>query len=177
MIEPNQMYNVTVSADNYFGTEVNVSTVGMDPGTLSYFFQLYSLNVGTRIELNNIYYDLDKYNIREDAARELDRLVDVLVKYPDIDIRLESHTDSRACEDYNLELSEKRARSTFIHLVSKGIEPRRIQYVGLGKTLLVNDCEDGVSCSEEQHAENRRTVVEILKAKVTKRNKGNVFYF
>jgi flagellar motor protein MotB len=78
-----------------------------------------------------------------------------------------------------MELSGKRAQSSFEYLVAHGIDAKRIQYVGLGESQLVNRCRDGVNCSEEEHAQNRRTVVEILKSKVTqsRRSKVNIFYF
>lgn len=176
-VEPDHDYYVDVSARNYFGTDVTITTDGIQPGEIDYYFQLYSLDAGSRIELKNIYYDLDKYDIRPDAARELDRLVAVLNEYPDIEIKLESHTDSRGSDEYNMELSEKRAQAAVDYLVSKGIDPDRLESVGLGETQLVNDCGNGVDCTEEQHQENRRTVVEIMKAKVTKRQGGSIFYF
>lgn len=176
-IEPDKDYKVDVTAYNFFGTEVEFNTLGMKPGAIDYLVQLNSLDAGSRIELKNIYYDLAKWNIRPDAAAELDRLVSVLEEYPDLQIRLESHTDSRGADDFNMELSRKRSESAFQYLVSKGIDPDRLEYVGFGETQLVNKCEDGVNCTEEEHAENRRTVVEILKAKVTRRSKGNIFYF
>ncbi|MGQ8335231.1 OmpA family protein [Sunxiuqinia sp. A32] len=176
-IEPDHDYRVIISATNYFGTEVNFSTADMDPGVLDYYFQLYSLNAGTRINLKNIYYDLAKWDIRPDAARELDRLVSILEEYPDIQIRLESHTDSRGGDDYNMDLSQKRALTAYEYLVNHGIDPDRVEYVGFGESQLVNECDDGVNCTEEQHAENRRTVVEILQSKATRRSKGNIYYF
>ncbi|WP_159518814.1 OmpA family protein [Sunxiuqinia indica] len=176
-IEPEKDYKVNVTAYNFFGTDIDFNTVGMKPGLIDYLVQLYSLDAGTRIELENIYYDLAKWNIRPDAAQELDKLVSVLEEYPDLQIRLESHTDSRGGDEFNMELSRKRSKSAFDYLVSKGIDPSRVEHVGFGESQLVNKCDDGVSCTEAEHAENRRTVVEILKAKVTRRSKGNIFYF
>lgn len=176
-IEPDKNYKVDVTAYNFFGTDLEFNTNGMKPGVVDYLIQLYSLDAGSRIELENIYYDLAKWDIRPDAAKELDRLVSVMQEYPDLQIRLESHTDSRGGDDYNMDLSQKRSQSAFNYLVSKGISIDRLEHVGMGETQLVNQCDDGVSCSEEEHANNRRTVVEILKAKVTRRSKGNIFYF
>jgi outer membrane protein OmpA-like peptidoglycan-associated protein len=176
-IEPEKDYKVNVTAYNFFGTDIDFNTVGMKPGLIDYLVQLYSLDAGTRIELENIYYDLAKWNIRPDAAQELDKLVSVLEEYPDLQIRLESHTDSRGGDEFNMELSRKRSKSAFDYLISRGIDPSRVEHVGFGESQLVNKCDDGVSCTEAEHAENRRTVVEILKAKVTRRSKGNIFYF
>jgi outer membrane protein OmpA-like peptidoglycan-associated protein len=112
--------------------------------------------------LKGIYYDLDKYNIRPDAAKVLDSLAIILKANPGITIELGSHTDSRAAEDYNLTLSQKRAESAVEYLVKKGIAKDRLTAVGFGETQLVNDCADGVDCTEEQHQENRRTTFRIL---------------
>ncbi|PTN07481.1 WD40 repeat protein [Mangrovibacterium marinum] len=166
-IQPEHNYLVTAEADNFFGTDVEFSTQGMEPGELFYYFQLYPLDAGTRIGLTNIYFDYDKYNIRPDAVRVLDRMAETLAKYPDIDIKLEAHTDCRGTDEYNQKLSERRAKATLDYLVRKGIDKSRIEAIGFGETQLVNECADDVDCSEEKHQENRRTVFEIKKSKIT----------
>lgn len=176
-IAPGKSYQVYISAYNFFGTDLEFNTADMRPGVVDYLIQLYSLDAGSRIELKNIYYDLASWEIRPDAAKELDRLVSALKEYPDLQIRLESHTDSRGSDEFNLELSEKRSNAALDYLISKGIDADRLEHAGLGESQLVNKCDDGVDCTEEEHARNRRTVVEILKAKVTRRSKGNIFYF
>ncbi|HEX8548401.1 MAG TPA: OmpA family protein [Cytophagaceae bacterium] len=112
-----------------------------------------------------IYYDLDKAEIRYDAAIELDRLVALLKDNPDIKIEMGSHTDSRASDDYNLKLSQKRAESTVRYLASKGIDNNKMTARGYGESKLLNNCKDGVKCSEKEHQLNRRTeliVTEIM---------------
>ena len=117
-------------------------------------------------DLNTIYFDLDKSNIRPDAALELDKVVELMNKYPEMVIRLESHTDSRADDQYNMELSNRRAKSTYDYIISKGIDPDRIpKYEGFGESQLVNKCSNGVPCTEEEHQLNRRTEFIILKMK------------
>ncbi|WP_163714289.1 OmpA family protein [Mangrovibacterium lignilyticum] len=169
-IQPDRQYLVSADAENFLGTDIEFSTDGMEPGELFYYFQLYPLDAGTRIGINNIYYDYDKFNIRPDAARVLDRIAEALAKYPDIEIKLEGHTDCRGTDEYNQKLSERRAKATLEYLVRKGIDKSRIEAVGLGESQLVNECGDGVDCSEEKHQENRRTVFEIMKSKVTKKD-------
>lgn len=112
--------------------------------------------------LSGIYYDLDKADIRTDAAKVLDSLSTILSLNPSITIELGSHTDSRAPEDYKLKLSQKRAQSCVDYLLKKGISKDRMMAVGYGETKLVNDCADGVECTEEQHQENRRTTFRVL---------------
>lgn len=117
-------------------------------------------------DLETIYFDLDKDNIRPDAAIELDKVVALMNKYPGMVIRLESHTDSRAPDAYNMDLSNRRAKSTYQYIVSQGIDANRItQYQGFGESQLVNKCSNGVKCTEEEHQLNRRTEFIIIKMK------------
>ncbi len=113
------------------------------------------------IDVAPIYFDFDLYKIREDSKITLNELADKLVKYERIKIKIRSHTDSRGPEEYNIPLSEKRAKSTFDYLVAKGISPDRIQYQGYGNTMPVIDCPPG-KCTEADHQLNRRSEFEII---------------
>ena len=124
------------------------------------------------LELEYINYNLDKWDIRSDAAKILDRLAAIMMDYPDLEIRLESHTDSRGSDEYNLLLSKRRARSAFEYLVNRGIDPDRIQYEGYGETRLLNRCANGVECSEEEHEVNRRTIVKVVRKGEIKSRRG-----
>lgn len=108
--------------------------------------------------LENIYYDLDRYEIREDAAIELDKLVTILKDNPEIKIELSSHTDDRQTEQYNLKLSERRAQSAVSYLVSQGISPSRLTARGYGESKLIIQN----ATTEEEHQVNRRTEFKIL---------------
>ncbi|MCF6279223.1 MAG: OmpA family protein [Flavobacteriaceae bacterium] len=117
-------------------------------------------------DLETIYFDLDKSFIRPDAAIELDKVVNLMNRYPGMVIRLESHTDSRATKNYNLALSSLRAISTFEYIVLQGINAERIiRFEGFGESQLVNKCSDNVKCSDEEHQLNRRTEFVIIKMK------------
>lgn len=118
--------------------------------------------VGDVIKIENIYYDLGKYTIRRDAAKELDKLYDIMQKYPKLKIELRSHTDSRGSDKSNMILSDKRAKAAAAYLVSKGISPERIIGKGYGETMLINKCANGVQCTEAEHQINRRTEFKIL---------------
>jgi outer membrane protein OmpA-like peptidoglycan-associated protein len=120
---------------------------------------------GDVFTLDNIYYDLDKFFIRPEAARELDKVVALIKKYPGMQIELRSFTDSRASDTYNLRLSERRARAAFDYLIRKGIAPSRLEARGYGESELVNDCSDGANCEEAEHRLNRRTEFKILAVK------------
>ncbi len=117
------------------------------------------------IILGPVYFDFDKYHIRHsiDADEELDKIVDIMNKYPEMIVRIESHTDSRGDAQYNLMLSQKRAEATKDYMVRKGISADRIVgVVGKGETVLANNCSDGVKCTEAEHQMNRRTVFIIV---------------
>jgi len=114
------------------------------------------------VTLKKIHYDYNKCDIRADAAIELNRLVKLLNDYPDMIIELSSHTDSRGADDYNLKLSQCRADAAVTHLIKQGISKSRLVAKGYGETKLLNGCKNGVTCTDEQHAENRRTEFTIL---------------
>lgn len=121
---------------------------------------LRTLEKGAVIELKSIFYDYDKWNIRADAISDLRYLVTVMKQYPNMEIELSSHTDSRGSNDYNQILAQKRADSAKQYLVEKGIAAGRIKAVGYGENRLKNTCK---ICSEADHQENRRTEVLITK--------------
>jgi outer membrane protein OmpA-like peptidoglycan-associated protein len=115
--------------------------------------------------IENIYFDFDKHNIRNDAKTELNKVADLmLMTYPQMAIEIGSHTDSRGSFKYNEALGIRRANSTHDYLVSRGVDPKRIKKAeGFGEYNLVNDCKDGIDCSEEAHQLNRRSVFTVLK--------------
>jgi peptidoglycan-associated lipoprotein len=122
--------------------------------------------LGKAIKIENIYFDLAKFNIRKDAAKELDKIVKLMIDNPDIIIELSSHTDCRASFKYNMTLSDNRAKSSATYIISKGIASNRITGKGYGETMLVNDCacEGKIvskTCSEEEHQANRRTEFKV----------------
>ena len=146
----------------YLNDERNVRTLNdIEQPPLQVNLHLPDQFVSNKVNINTIYFDFDKYNIRPDAAKELDKVVQVMNEYPELLIEAGSHTDSRGKDDYNMKLSERRAKSTVDYIVSKGIDAGRITYMGYGESQLVNDCANGVECSEEAHQLNRRTEFRI----------------
>ncbi|TXK37796.1 OmpA family protein [Pontibacter qinzhouensis] len=139
--------------------EIEVPVTARDTVEVTLLFD--KSTAGIAIVLEKIYYDLDKWAIRPDAARELDKLVKVLKANPAIKIEMSSHTDSREGFAYNQLLSERRAQAAVDYLISKGIGKERLTAKGYGKTRLVNGCIDGVPCSEQEHQLNRRTEFKI----------------
>ena len=118
---------------------------------------------GDVIKIDNIYYDRNKSAIRPDAALELDKVVELMGKYPTMTIEMRSHTDSRATAKYNSTLSGGRAKAAVAYLKSKGISAKRMIAKGYGESKLLNQCKDGVNCTEEEHQQNRRTEIKILR--------------
>jgi outer membrane protein OmpA-like peptidoglycan-associated protein/tetratricopeptide (TPR) repeat protein len=112
--------------------------------------------------VENIYYDLDKYFIRTDAELNLNKLIKLMTKYPDLKVVTRSHCDSRASEGYNRVLSLRRGESAKAYLVKNGIDASRVSVQYYGKSRLVNGCKDGVPCSEAEQQMNRRTEFEII---------------
>ncbi len=115
------------------------------------------------LEIPIIYFNFDKHNIRNDAALELAKVLAVLDQYPQMEIAIRSHTDSRGSFKYNERLSNKRAKSTMGYLIKKGIAPNRLTSKGYGESKLINTCSDGVKCSEKEHQLNRRSEFIITK--------------
>ena len=122
---------------------------------------LDSIIVEDKIVINPIHFDFDKSDIKPEAALELDRIVAVMEKYPDMIVKVESHSDSQGNANYNLGLSDRRAQSTVAYIVSQGIEASRISGEGFGASRPVVDCQS--DCSEEDHATNRRSDFIIVK--------------
>jgi outer membrane protein OmpA-like peptidoglycan-associated protein len=113
-------------------------------------------------QLNSIYYDLDKADIRPDAALELDKIVNFLQDNPQVNLELGAHTDARATAVYNQKLSQRRAESAVKYIIQRGIAKDRIKPKGYGESQLINECSDGVDCPEEMHQQNRRTEFKII---------------
>lgn len=114
------------------------------------------------IDLGLILYDLDKANLRPESQAVLDQLVDYMNQRPSLKVELSSHTDSRNSEDYNQELSQRRAESCVNYIIAQGVSANRIVARGYGETRLLNHCQDGVECAEELHQANRRTELRFV---------------
>jgi outer membrane protein OmpA-like peptidoglycan-associated protein len=125
--------------------------------------EILMFTTGDVVEVENIYFDYGKCNLRPDAKAELDKLVKMMRQYPKMRIELGAHTDSRSEADFNQKISDGRAKASADYLFKRGISRTRVEYKGYGETMLVNNCADGVECSEQEHARNRRTEIKILK--------------
>lgn len=117
---------------------------------------------GEAVRLNNILYDLNSSYIREDAKADLNNVVQFLKDNKDAKIELSAHTDSKGKASYNLWLSERRAKSAADYIIEQGIIASRVSYRGYGETQLLNNCADGVRCSDQEHQVNRRTEFKVI---------------
>jgi outer membrane protein OmpA-like peptidoglycan-associated protein len=159
-------YSVSAVKDNYATNTENIGKIKNSKKNYSVERNFGMIGEGDIFRLDNIYYDLDKSEIRADAKKELEsKVIPVLKKYPDLQIELRSHTDSRASEEYNQRLSAARARSVADYLVSRGISSDRLVASGYGESELVNECDDSAKCEENAHQANRRTEFKILAVK------------
>lgn len=159
-MKPGPTYSIRTQKDKYASKTKQLGKNQKGQQVVTDTLGLYG--EGDVFELKNIYYDLNKFFIRPDAARELDHVVALLKEYPTMKIELRSHTDARATDAYNMRLSENRARAALDYIVSRGVPPKRLTARGYGESELVNDCGDGVECSEADHQQNRRTEFKIL---------------
>ncbi|MDO6519857.1 OmpA family protein [Zobellia uliginosa] len=115
------------------------------------------------LDLEPIYFDLDKHFIRIDAQITMQKVIAYLKEYPDVAIEVRSHTDARASEAYNQSLSERRAKATVEYLIDQGIQEDRLSGLGFGESQLTNDCHSAKKCSEKEHQENRRSEFIVIR--------------
>ena len=154
---------VRASRQGYIPSEEFLAPSDGKPQVIDFYLEPESISAGygddlaKLLQLSTIYFDFDKYDVRPDAEVELQKVIAALEKYPSLKIKANSHTDSRGPDAYNLWLSQRRAESTVNYIISKGISPDRLLYEGFGETQLVNQCDDGVRCSAEEHELNRRS--------------------
>ena len=161
IIEPKLTYDVAGAKRNYFTDHVDRYSGENQYGEVFWVVPLGEIELDKAIELEKIYYDLNKANIRPDAAVELDKLVKILKENPTIKIELSSHTDSRGSDPYNKRLSQRRAESAVAYIIKNGISSGRIVAKGYGEEKLVNKCKNGVPCSKDEHQRNRRTEFKV----------------
>ena len=168
-IKTNRTYKIRIEKEGYetqqktvtvsqYETEINIPVVvsalkvKIDKG----------VDIANVIKFNQIYFDLDKSDIRKDAKVELEKIVEVLKTYPKINIEIGSHTDARQHRKYNKILSQKRAEATLNYLIKRGINKDRLTAKGYGESQPVNNCIDGIICSENEHQQNRRSTFVIV---------------
>jgi peptidoglycan-associated lipoprotein len=169
---PEKSYMVIATRDAYVSDTVNFSTVGIKKTTriqkdltlrLAKKPEVYdTLRINEPIRLNNIYYDFDDDKILPVSEPDLQFLVDLMKKYPEMKVELSSHTDAQGNDQYNEKLSQRRANSAAKWMTERGILAARIVPVGYGEKVILNRCANGVECPDDEHRFNRRTEFKIL---------------
>lgn len=163
-------YKILVSKKDYFNKSIIISTKNLQDIntveiTLKDTVELAKIFPEKEIVIKNIYYDLDKADLRPESLPELDKLIKFFQENNDLTIEIGSHTDSRGSDDYNLELSQRRAQSVVNYLVSKGIPKTQLIAKGYGETKILNKCFNDIECTEEEHQANRRTSFKVVSSK------------
>jgi outer membrane protein OmpA-like peptidoglycan-associated protein/tetratricopeptide (TPR) repeat protein len=173
-VECNKRYIVRIEKDGYKTTEKPFKTTNAyEKDFKDVVFMEVGENLGVKkvekgddlrkiLQLDPIYFELDKSNITSQASVELQKIATLMKQYPSMKIDIRSHTDSRAGDNYNMVLSQERAESTVDYLINQGINSNRLSGKGYGESQLINKCSNGVECSEEEHALNRRSEFIIL---------------
>ena len=146
--------SLVTSKENAYQNNV---TIGLDEKE---FIDLEGRQI---LNIKSIEFELNKANILESSYDDLAKVVRLMDKFPNMIIQFGSHTDSRGGDGYNMWLSQKRASSTVSYLISIGADPKRITGKGFGETKLVNNCSNGVKCTEVEHQQNRRTEFVVIK--------------
>ncbi|WP_372753694.1 OmpA family protein [Mariniflexile sp.] len=172
-IEPNKKYKIRGTRKAYIPQDVEFSTDSKGKIQHNIYLTLESFDDAeervkqnekgdVQVELDKIYFDFNRSKIRKDAAVTLDVLVDLMKKYPSMEIEVSAHTDVRGKDQYNLDLSKRRAASTLEYLVSKGIDRSRLKSIGYGEMQPINKCVKVGICTKEEYEENRRCEFTIL---------------
>lgn len=158
-IKQNESYTLDAIAEGYLNESFNITPVD---SSISKEVRLRPLKTDFKLNISNIYYELDKSDITLVASQTLDTIVNLLRANPTLIIEIGSHTDSRGDNEYNLKLAERRAKAVIAYVSSKGIDEYRLVWKYYGETQLAVPCPDGVDCPEELHSRNRRTEFKII---------------
>ena len=167
-LDCNQGNFVRAQIQGYVPSEEYIGKSDGKPKIIDFYLERDTVTAGfgddlaKLLQLSTIYFDFDKYNIRKDSEVEVEKVIAAMEKYPSLRIKVNSHTDSRGPDAYNLWLSQKRAESTVNYMISKGIAEDRLEWEGFGETRLVNQCSNGVKCAAMEHELNRRSEFIIL---------------
>tara|TARA_R110001592_G_scaffold237306_6_gene496247 strand:- start:63662 stop:65605 length:1944 start_codon:yes stop_codon:yes gene_type:complete len=177
MMNDGQNYHANISKTGFFKESIpldfssariidTISILSGNPIQKGYVYavhvELKPVEIGKEYNINNIYFDYNKSDIREEAKKELNLLVTLLQENKAVNIEIGSHCDARGDDSYNRKLSVDRAESVKKYLVEKGVDAERLTFQGYGESQILNKCTNGVVCSEEEHEENRRTVFKIV---------------
>lgn len=161
-IDCDRAYTIQAAADGYENNSFPIAKTKGGQVTVSADLNPVEVRIKYPVfEAKDIYFEFDKSNITKEAAFELDNLVEAMKKNPELTIMVKAHTDNRGSDRYNQALSSRRAKATVQYLISKGIDKARISGEGFGESQPKVECAP--NCTEEQHAQNRRSEFMIVK--------------
>ncbi|MFM1877500.1 MAG: hypothetical protein RLZZ241_366 [Bacteroidota bacterium] len=154
---------IRATRDGFIASEEYLVPSGGKPRTIDFYLEPDTIYAGfgddlaKLFQLSTIYFDFNRWDIRPDAEIEILKIIAAMEKYPSLKVKVNSHTDSRGNDAYNLRLSQQRANATRDYMISKGIAADRLTGEGYGETQLINSCSNGVRCSDLEHELNRRS--------------------
>lgn len=160
-IKPGTNYKLTFSKDGYEDYIYEATTLEkLQELTIAKMLQ--ESHAGDKINIPNVYFDFNSADLKNESFPILDNIVDFMNDRPTMVVELGAHTDAAGSDYYNKKLSERRAKTCYNYLLSKGISASRLKYKGYGETQLLNRCKNGVNCTDEEHAMNRRMELKVL---------------
>ena len=163
----NRQYKVQTSFSNYFGNELEISTLNIQyDSTIYEDFSFDKIVLGKALKIQNLNFENGKATLTPSLTKELDKIVDKLKDNPRIVVELAVHTDCRGLAQNNLDLSDERARLLKEYVINKGIDSKRVTYIGYGEAVPVNKCECEetvvIPCSEQEHQQNNRVELKVI---------------
>ncbi len=159
LVYPNKKYQIEVTKGGYIPDGFNLNTQDLYRGELLNDVVLEEIYIKKEVTQ----FDYDKYEIKPESFNQLNHIVRTLKKFPNATLNIGAYADARGTHQYNQALSDKRAEATVQYFIKMGISRKRIEAKGFGEELILNRCSDGVDCSEEEHAKNRRAELKVQK--------------
>lgn len=154
---PDHKYRIEATKEGFIPNGFNLNTENINKKELLNDIVVEEVYV----EKTVTYFDYDKYDVKPEWKRDLNKILRTLKRYPETTLHIGAHADSRGTKEYNQGLSERRANAVVEYFVGNGVDKSRITAVGFGEELILNRCSDGVVCPEEEHSKNRRAELKV----------------
>lgn len=162
--DPDKKYHIIAKKKGYHDFELDVDPLSDDLNNLAIKMEPI-VEKDVVFTFNDILFEYGKADLLPESKEILDRLADLLLKNPKASVELSAHTDSRGSDKINMDLSQRRAESSVNYLISKNVKKEQLVAKGYGETQLKNKCKNGVACTEEEHAINRRVEIKVIDVK------------
>lgn len=155
IIEPGKNYQIHAAKERFTSDSLLINTLSISKGVITNDFLLEE----EYIEKEIVFFDYNEDDLKPEAIPLLNKILEVVRRYPDDWLIIGAHADARGRKEYNQDLSDRRAKSVLDYFVSRGVSPQKIIARGFGEGLIINRCSDGVNCREEDHSKNRRAEI------------------